>query len=397
MEEKYLQMTTVNNNNKYYHMIPESDTVWRAEYGRVGASPQVARYPASKFSSKYNEKLRKGYQDVTLLHTKPDPKKKASAFKEIADKSVRDVINYLLSKQKRAVADNYLLSTSDVTQNMIDEAERILDFLSQISVVYEFNQYLMKLFNVLPRAMTQVSYYLAKSPDDFEEILERERCLLDVLKSKVEQDNAVIDPDKTILEYYGIKMRACNNEEVDEVKGILDESKDLYYKAWRVEDEEKDKIFKEFCRERSIRKKLLLCHGSRTENWFSILTKGLLLRPNAVITGKLFGIGIYFAPKAKKSVGYTSLRSAYWTGGHSDYGFLAIMEVGYGTPHHVRKDASHYGSMTEETFMKKYPGKACLHAHTGANMGHSQLRNDEIIVYNNRQCRIKYLVELKAA
>ena len=51
-----------------------------------------------------------------------------------------------------------------------------------------------------------------------------------------------------------------------------------------------------------------LWHGSRNENWFSILENGLQLNPNAIITGKMFGKGIYFAPSSNKSWNYTSYR-----------------------------------------------------------------------------------------
>ena len=29
----------------------------------------------------------------------------------------------------------------------------------------------------------------------------------------------------------------------------------------------------------------------------------------------MFGHGLYFAPRAKKSIGYTSLNGSYWSGG----------------------------------------------------------------------------------
>ena len=37
----------------------------------------------------------------------------------------------------------------------------------------------------------------------------------------------------------------------------------------------------------------------------------------------------------------------------------------------------------------------CLHAHAGASMGYSALKNDEIVVYKEEQMTIKYLVELR--
>ena len=136
--------------------------------------------------------------------------------------------------------------------------------------------------------------------------------------------------------------------------------------------------------------KKLFWHGSRTENWWNILRTGLVLRPtNVVINGKMFGYGIYFAPKARKSVGYTSLRNSYWAKGTSNYGFLALCEVAYGKPYDVYDEQR---DMTWERLQRVAPGCSSLHAHAGPS-----LRNDEVIVYKEDQVTIKYLVELKAA
>ena len=116
----------------------------------------------------------------------------------------------------------------------------------------------------------------------------------------------------------------------------------------------------------------------------------LVLRPtNAVINGKMFGYGLYFAPRARKSVGYTSLRGSYWAGGHSPYGFMALYEVVYGKPYDV-STSSGCGDMTYEKLQRVAPGCSCLHAHAG-----KVLYNDEVIVYREDQVTIKYLVQLK--
>ena len=51
---------------------------------------------------------------------------------------------------------------------------------------------------------------------------------------------------------------------------------------------------------------------------------------------------------------------------------------------------SKYYDFNYERLQKTCPGANCLHAHAG-----SMLRNDEIIVYKEDQCTIKYLVELR--
>ena len=52
--------------------------------------------------------------------------------------------------------------------------------------------------------------------------------------------------------------------------------------------------------------------------------------------------------------------------------------------------------MNYENLQKFKEGANCLHAHAGASLGgYSSLKNDEIVVYKEDQCTIRYLVELR--
>jgi poly [ADP-ribose] polymerase len=121
------------------------------------------------------------------------------------------------------------------------------------------------------------------------------------------------------------------------------------------------------------------------------VNSGLVLRPtNAFITGKMFGYGIYFATKARKSIGYTSLRGSYWANGSSNSAFMGLYEVAYGTPYNVHSFDSKYYDFNYEKLQQACKGANCLHAHAG-----KMLQNDEIIVYQQPQTTIKYLVEIR--
>jgi poly [ADP-ribose] polymerase len=135
----------------------------------------------------------------------------------------------------------------------------------------------------------------------------------------------------------------------------------------------------------------LLWHGSRNENWWSIINSGLILKPtNSVITGKMFGYGIYFATKARKSLGYTSISGSYWARGNSNSAFMALYNVAYGNPYDVYSFNSKYYDFNYNKLQQNKPNSHCLHAHEG-----NMLKNDEIIVYKEEQTTIQYLVELK--
>ena len=400
IEPKVLIMVTVNNNNKIYRMIPHGDT-FEVEYGRIGAGMQHASYSISQWNKKYNEKIRKGYVDQTHLVQdliKEEKPKTKDGYKEIENKVIAEIVQRLQDMAHKKIQANYKVSSQQVTQAMVDEAQKVIDKLMSKNNVEEFNETLLELFTVIPRKMGNVNDYISKSKDDFARILKDEQDLLDVMAGQVithtvqdEPDNDVEDKQETILEAMGLVFEETTDEDVAMIKSLLGDCKDKFYKAWRVRNIKTQKRFDNFVEKENIKKTKLLWHGSRNENWWSIINTGLVLRPtNAVITGKMFGYGIYYAPKARKSLGYTSLSGSYWARGNSNSAFMAIMDVAYGKPYDVHSFDSKYYDFNYEKLQKTCPGANCLHAHAG-----SMLRNDEIIVYKEDQCTIKYLVELR--
>lgn len=400
IKPRYLVMVTASaNNNKYYKQIPHGDT-WTAEYGRVGSSPQRREYSMRQWDSKYNEKIRKGYVDqsdlVEDLIQVEKPKK--SEYKEIENKVIAEIVDRLQSMARKAISDNYTISSNKVTQAMIDEAQNVLTSLLAAPDVKSFNDILLNLFTVIPRKMGNVQYYLAKEKGDFSDIIQKEQDLLDVMKGQVIQKQIIEEKsenesqaDVTILEQMGLEFEECDRNDIAIIKSSLGSCADKFYKAWRVKNLKTQKRYDNFVKENNITDTKLLFHGSRNENWWSIINSGLVLKPtNAVITGKMFGYGIYYAPKARKSLGYTSLSGSYWAKGSSNSGFMALMDVAYGKPYDVYSFDSKYYSFDYDKLQCVCPGANCLHAHEG-----SMLRNDEIIIYKEEQCTIKYLIELK--
>lgn len=404
MEEikpRYLVMVTASaNNNKYYKQIPHGDS-WTAEYGRVGSSPQRREYPMSQWNSKYNEKIRKGYVDqsdlVEDLIQVEKPKK--SEYREIENKAIAEIVERLQAMARKAISDNYTISSNKVTHAMVDEAQDVLTSLIDAKDVDTFNETLLKLFTVIPRKMGNVKDYLAEKSDDFSRIIQKEQDLLDVMKGQVVQKQMIdensekddIQNENTILEQLGLVFEECSTKDIAVIKDALGSCSDRFYQAWRVRNIQTQKRYDDFVRENHITNTKLLFHGSRNENWWSIINSGLVLKPtNAVITGKMFGYGIYYAPKARKSLGYTSLDGSYWVRGNSKFGFMALMEVAYGKPYDVYSFDRKYYDFDYQKLQQACPGANCLHAHEG-----SMLRNDEIIVYKEEQCTIRYLIELR--
>ena len=397
----YLVMVSAANNNKYYNLFPENNE-FRVEYGRIDATKTITRYPINKWESQIKNKLKKGYVDVTDLKqdlveeissTNPD-----SPYKEIENKAIKTIVDKLQSLAKETINKNYTVKASAVTSDMINAAQATINELANSSLsIEEFNNILLKLFMIIPRRMGNVADYLASSEDDFGKIVSKEQDLLDVMRGQVyikptvEVNNSVDKKDKTILEEFGLVFEEADRSDIALIKTLMNESANKFRNAWKVTNLQTQERFDKFVKDNNITNTKMLFHGSRSENFWSIIKTGLVLRPtNAVITGKMFGFGCYYAPKCAKSIGYTSLSGSYWARGGSNVAYMALFDVAYGVPYNVYEFNSKYYDLTYDKLQKFQPGANCLHAHADKGM----LRNDEIVVYKEDQMTIKYLIEI---
>lgn len=390
------------NNNKYYKMIPEGNS-FRVEYGRIGQSNfQSMTYPIGKWESQLRSKLRKGYEDKSNLVVQNIIKtQKNRDYIDIPNKSIANIVERLQSMAKQAIKDNYKISSNMVTQVMIDEAQLALDKLLVADSIELFNEVLLELFKIIPRKMKKVADNLAKSQDEFGNIIQKEQDLLDVMKGQVVvqsqeiDDNEVNDesrdnPSQTILDALGLKFEEIIPSEIELIKHNLGSLRDKFYQGWKIINLKTQKKYDTYIKENNIKDERLLWHGSKNENFWSIINTGLILRPPAQITGKMFGFGCYFSPTSKKSFNYTSYSGSYWAKGTSNVAFMALFDVAYGKPYDVYSFDSKYYNFNYEELQKVCKGSNCLHAHKG-----SMLLNDEIIVYKEEQITIKYLIELR--
>ena len=402
LEPTYLIFVSADNNNKYYNLFPEGNQ-FKVEYGRIDSTKTEKYYPISKWDSQIKSKLKKGYQNVT--HLKKDLVEEISVanpespYKDIENAAVKAIVDKLQNLARETIRKNYTVKASAVTQDMVDTAQKVIDDLANnSSTVDEFNDNLLKLFTVIPRKMGNVRDYLANKSDDFARIISKEQDLLDVMRGQIyvkpENDEPVETVEKkqqTILEELGLEIEEATADDVALIKTLMNESVGKFRKAWRVTNLKTQKRFDNFVTDNNIKNTKLLFHGSRSENFWSIIKTGLVLRPtNAVITGKMFGYGCYYAPKCAKSIGYTSLSGSYWAHGGNNTAYMALFDVAYGTPYDVYNFDSKYYNLDYNKLQQFKAGANCLHAHADRGM----LRNDEIVVYKEEQMTIKYLIEI---
>lgn len=416
--ERYLVMVTAHNNNKFYRMIPNGNS-FTAIWGRIGQNGAQCTYPIRDWDAKYAEKISKGYTDQsdTVLGpdiNNPSPNTPQASMKHddgenvnIKKTEANTLISRLASFAKGFIKRNYITRSSSIKINsrMISKVDELLkqmdaDVKTGVSVS-DFNSLLSEVFMAIPRIMGDTRHFYASSSADYGRILKREAEYIDSLRGiaktndndsnitiNTSDENALAEADATIRKF-GLTINPVTASQEMDIKRHMGQNASRYVRAWRIENKATKKAFTEY------RKKLgddanikQLWHGSKNENFHSILCSGLLLNPNASITGKMFGYGIYFAPSFAKSLGYSSIEGSYWANGHSDTAYMAVFDVALGKSLDVYDYAGGYGSWKEKDILRK--GCNSLWAHKG-----SMLRNDEIIVYNEKAMTIRYIVEIK--
>ena len=249
--------------------------------------------------------------------------------------------------------------------------------------------------------MKKVQYHLLGFPKvvttdelfEAQRLINEEQATLDVMEGQVKTTKAKKGPGgapQNILEAMRIGIEEPSKEDIRIIKRQLGRNVHQYQRAFKVMNHRTQGKFDNFIKRAKNKTVRQFWHGSRNENWWSIIDSGLILRPtNAIKTGAMFGEGLYFADKSQKSIGYTSLRGSYWTGGTATKGFLSLYDVHLGSYLQIMRHQSWCYSLNKQNLRNRGQYDS-LFAEGGAD-----LRNNEFIVYDDAQCTIKYLVEIK--
>lgn len=403
-----LLMVTSANNNKYYHMT-ENGSAIDVEYGRVDATKTRITKPISQWEKLRASKIKKGYKDVTHLSYEDDgAEDKPTEMADISDRVIDKLFKQLQDFANHTIKQNYKVSSNKVTQAMIDEAQAKVDQLAALIGkrkkfdVVEYNDLLLELFHIIPRRMGDVRDWLIKTSltgadlrGRCEKILNKEQSTLDVMAGQVivnsktdDVEEATTDTKRDILTVLGLEVQCTTAQEDTTIKHHLGANKNQFKRAYKVINRETEDKFNAHMDKAKSKKIELFWHGSRNENWLNILSTGLLIRPSgAVHSGSMFGDGIYFADKAQKSIGYTSLRGSCWASGSDNTAFLALFSVHVGNQKDIKRHNSSCYTLDKNKIGKD--GYDSVFAHGGAD-----LRNNEFIVYDSNQCTVSYLVEI---
>lgn len=391
-------LTCVNaekNQYKYYRLIPKGDTV-TAKYGRMGAEKgqlfgeRECSYSITMFWVKYYEKLAKGYCDKTSFYI---TEKTEAISSEKEEKPSCQTLSRKLFSTLYGFARNAVRRARvnvPITREIIEESERLLDEMRKAETVDSFNRYLLELIAILQRPIgvgrRGVKSIIADSDRDFSRIITRESDLItamDGILAKREGRSTEAIGDFDNMEVY----IATDKQKEQVMRHLSDTLKAKVKTVYRVIPGEQKKCFDRYIEKNGIEKVRLLWHGSRNQNWLSIMQNGLSLNPNAQINGKMFGYGIYFAPSSAKSWNYTSYRGTHWARGTEDVAYMGLYAVAYGKPLDVYNWNDH--PSYDKALLEKH-GCNSLHAHKGVS-----LHNDEIIVYDESAVLLQYIVEFQ--
>lgn len=391
-----VKLSPEDNKNRFYRMIQKGDC-FQIEMGRIGAQPVILKRPMSLWKTTLDRKLSEGYIDrsqYVAVETKDDSK-----YAPIQDYEVSALINSLMRYANIALEASYTVTYKDVSDQMIRTSQKLIGEISSASELQKVNRLLTELFVVIPRRMKDVREMLATDMTEVSQIIQREQNLLDVMAAKVVQErNSRKDKDnrKTILDAWEIAVRPCtDSENAQIIRHLTSESAPYFKRAFRIMNKKTDSRFYRYMEEHGMSEKNIhyYYHGSPNMNYIGLITEGQKLNPDAPVTGKMFGHGLYYAPRARKSFGYTSLN---WTGkqwhqGMASYqqAFLAVYKVCYKNPLHCT--SWDYGCCSYDAGVIKPHDAVFAHADGGAS-----LYNDEVIVYREAQATIQYLIELEA-
>lgn len=412
---KLIKVEADANNNKFYTITELGPDQWEFHWGRVGntgeklttknkdgsGGPITETMAMKQLKAKTNPKKSGGpYTDQTHLFA--EAKVDSGQGWQIGNAEVRKFVETLQTFAGKAVSTNYLVTSDQVTQAQIEEAQAIVDelvpFVKMHGDIKALNDHLLKLYRVIPRKMKKVADTLVKEDitnkaalDTAKLKLQEEQDLLDVMAGQVTLSGQQKTHTKGLsLLDVGITIEPASDKDIDIIKKMLkSESAGHFRRAWVISNVKTQKALDEQVERATNKYTELLWHGSRNENWWSIATSGLRIRPaGAVYTGSMYGDGIYGANRARKSIGYTSLSGSHWARGSASKAFLGIYNFHLGNMLKAQTHEHWHSSLTFDKLRAKGSYNS-FYAVAGTS-----LYNDEFIVYKENQTTIKYLVEI---
>lgn len=368
-------------------------------------------YPSYLYWAKAETLLRKGYMDFT--------EEVYDAEEEIAEveklfapedapegdenETVLRIAEFLGNCARQVLAEtidvDWMSSKPPFNRRQVTSARKTWNTFKNVKSVDDANNIIVKLL-----AITDVSFKEGKHKKRVSDFLvletgDRKRDF-DAIAQRIDQWDTIIMAMEAVLPppeakkgekkkekaspFGDITMKMAPEEENARIRKLFKIASQWKTKYVEVNCPAFEERFKKHVERRGIEVIKELIHGSRTSNWMSIIMTGLLLNPDAPITGKALGNGIYTALEFEKSRGYTDYYGSKWAGGQKAVGVIGVYKTGYGDPMYAIPGK--WGSYYDKEFPKS--GKDCLHA----KKGDTGWRMDEIVFFHEEALVLEGLI-----
>lgn len=386
----------------------------QAKFGKN--KEREVKKPLTEWSNEIKLYLSRGFSFVTTEKTQKKSFKVSQDFAAIKNQALSLFIKQIVEANDEKMQSEFTKSIEEIPKECINRANKILIILqdeldNESLTVSTFNDYVKQIFVQLPISVSKQDNYFAtvQDPRFFESVIQKLQERLDTICQQLRtfsEEKEIAEknkPSQTILEANNLEMREVTDEaEKEAIKKMMSDQAHNYVRAWKVTNLVTERRFQEYCNKENLTEECgisHLWHGTGFENIWSIFKSGLYLNPEMIkskvrICGKVFGYGLYFAPYCRKSMRYTFSTKTTHRGGKSSGGYLLIFKVATGKPYDIYREGGKRPSHWED-FHREHPECHCTWAR--ANLpsinGLQRLNYDEVIVYQECQATIEYVVE----
>lgn len=416
---KLVKVSAGNNNNKFYNVTLEGDTV-TTHWGRVGTDGTKRTEHTGKvgFDRIVRSKKSRGYKEVATVESGTtearqlgsQAKRALLADPNISNPQIAALVERLVANNKHQITtssggmikvdDDGVIKTplGIITQSSVQQAREVLNELAKFTDTSsaKYTQKLEEYLTLVPQKVAarrgwhetfladekyaqQADFLdqLEKSYDWYQQTLETEKSA----KEKTDDEDvsglfryrlSTLE-DTKVFDQIDQMFRGSSNQQHRQASGYK-----LKY-VYQLENKVDQDAFEESAeRLKNVQR---LWHGTNVANVLSIMSKGLYVPSHGggvQITGRMFGNGVYFSNQSTKSLNYSI---GWWSGRASaQQGYMFLADVVLGKEYHPRSSGSHANVHKTHDSIYVAPGTAGV-------------MNNEVIVWNTNQIMLKYLCE----
>jgi poly [ADP-ribose] polymerase len=414
-----VKVSSNENNNKFYEVKLASDGSVSKRWGRVGATGQtsVEHTDREGFEKIVRSKKGRGYKEVKLVNTacastdKSDLRRvtQRSLAADPKDTQIVKLIDRLVEKNRHEIiiASGGLIEISKqgvietalgiIQPQSLETASDLLDELAEASPNNKgYKDKLEEYLTLVPQKLPskrgwELDFFNENSIASQKQFLHQLEQSYEWYENERKALDSSAEVDFSDLFRYNLaSFKPADKSEFKRIEELFAKTRNpkhptfrmRLHQVYRLRDRQGEEAFA--ARKKALGNTQKLWHGTQVVNILSILRRGLYVPPvrggSIQTTGRMFGDGVYFSSQSTKSLNYSS---GFWQGSrNSSDVFMFLADVVCGREYHPSAARDH---------TKAYDRHNCIHVkpHTAGVL------NDEVIVWETEQIRLKYLCEFR--